>query len=69
MVDDPFSIEDYKELMDYLYNRGKYTSLMESPDPYLQLLGLKGVMNILKKYLHNIAEQKNHKETKSTKKS
>lgn len=57
MVENPFSIDDYKELMDYLNNRGKYTELMESPHPNLKLLELKVVTNILKKYLTNINEQ------------
>jgi hypothetical protein len=64
MVDDPSSIEDYKELMDYLNNRGEYRRLTESPDPNLQLLGLKVVTNILRKYLHDTEEQRNHKDHK-----
>ena len=64
MVDDPSSIEDYKELMDYLNNRGEYRRLMESQDPNLQLLGLKVVTNILRKYLHDTAEERNQKEQK-----
>ena len=63
MVDDPSSIEDYKELMDYLNNRGKYRRLTKSTDPNLHLLGLKVVTNILRKYLHDTEEQRNHKGT------